>query len=54
MAWETWVQSQVESHQRLKKWFLIPLCLTLRKRVRIKGKVDQSWGRISALPYTFL
>ena len=29
MAWETAVQSQVESYQRLKKWYLIPPCLTL-------------------------
>ena len=29
MARETWVQSQVESYQRLKKWYLIPPCLTL-------------------------
>ena len=29
MAWETWVQSQVESFQRLKKWYLMPACLTL-------------------------
>ena len=29
MARETWVQSQVESYQRLKKWNLIPPCLTL-------------------------
>ena len=29
MAWETWVQSQVESYQRLKKWYLIPPGLTL-------------------------
>ena len=29
MAWETWVQSPVESYQRLKKWYWIPLCLTL-------------------------
>ena len=21
MAWETWVQSQVESYQRIKKWY---------------------------------
>ena len=27
MAKETWVQSQVESYQRLKKWYLIALCL---------------------------
>ena len=30
MAWETWVQSQVESYQRLKKkWYLMAPCLTL-------------------------
>ena len=29
IAQETWVQSQVESYQRLKKWYLIPPCLTL-------------------------
>ena len=29
MSWETWVQSQVESHQRLKKWYLMPPYLTL-------------------------
>ena len=29
MAQETWVQSQVESYQRLKKWYLMPPCLTL-------------------------
>ena len=25
----TWVQSQAESYQRLKKWYLMPPCLTL-------------------------
>ena len=29
MARETWVQSQVKSYQRLKKWYLMPPCLTL-------------------------
>ena len=29
LARETWVQSQVESYQRLKKWYLMPPCLTL-------------------------
>ena len=29
MIRETWVQSQVESYQKLKKWYLIPPCLTL-------------------------
>ena len=29
MARETWFQSQVKSYQRLKKWYLMPACLTL-------------------------
>ena len=29
MAWVTWVQSQVESYQRFKKWYLMPPRLTL-------------------------
>ena len=29
MARETWVQFQVELYHRLKKWYLIPPCLTL-------------------------
>ena len=29
MARETWVQSQVDSYQRLKKWYLMPPCLAL-------------------------
>ena len=29
MGLETGVQSQVESYQKLKKWYLIPPCLTL-------------------------
>ena len=29
MARETWVQSKVESYQRLKKWYLMPPYLTL-------------------------
>ena len=35
----TWVQSQVESYQRLKKWYLIPPCLThslIRYESRVK------------------
>ena len=39
MARETWVQSQVESYQRLKKMLLDATSLN---KVRIKGKVDQS------------
>ena len=29
MAWKTGVHSQVESYQRLKKWYLMLSCLTL-------------------------
>ena len=39
MVRETGVQSQVESYQRLKKWLLMPTCLTLsiiRWRSRVK------------------
>ena len=39
MARKTWVQSQVESYQRLKKWYLMPPCLTpsiIRYRSRVK------------------
>ena len=41
MAQETWVQSQVESYQRLLKWYLMPPCLTLsiiRIKLRNPGK----------------
>ena len=40
MVQETRVQSQVESYQRLKKWYLIPPCLTLgniRYESSVKG-----------------
>ncbi len=37
----------------LKKWYLIPTCLTL-SIIRIKGKVEQSSERISDLPYTLV
>ena len=36
---ETWVQSHVESYQRIKKWYLMSPCFTLsiiRKRSRVK------------------
>ena len=29
MALETWVQSLIESYQRLKRWYFMPPCLTL-------------------------
>ena len=47
---ETGVQTQVESYQRLKKWYLIPPCLTLS----IKFKVEQSREMSCTLPYTTL
>ena len=51
MVQEAGVQSQVESYQRLKKWYLMPPCLTLSIiRWGIKGKVEYSWERSSALP----
>ena len=31
-----WVQPQVMSYQRLKKWYLMPPCLTLSIRSRVK------------------
>ena len=49
IAREIWVQSQVEPYQRLKKWYSIPPCLTLSTQVHIKGKVEQSQGKSSAL-----
>ena len=36
MAWETRVQSQVKSYQRLKKWYLMPPCLTLKNVSTVK------------------
>ena len=41
MARETWVQSLVESYQRLKKWYLMPPCLTL-SIIRYRSRVK--WG----------
>ena len=50
-----WVQSQVESYQKLKKMvFDASLLNTQHYKVRIKGKVGQSWERICTLPYTFV
>ena len=42
MAQETWVQSQVESYQRLKKWYLMLPCLTLNI-IRYRSKVKWSY-----------
>ena len=52
MAQETWVQSQVESYQRLKKMVLdASLLNTQHYKVQIKGKVKQSRER-SSTPHT--
>ena len=52
MAQKTRVQSQDESYQRIKKWYIIPPGLTLSTyKVGIKVKVEQSRERRSALPY---
>ena len=57
MVRETWVQSLVKSYQRLKKWYLIPPCLTLsniRHVSRVKwnnpekGEVPSSTCRCSS------
>ncbi len=51
MARETWVQSQFESCQRLKKIVLdASLLNTQHYKVWIKGKVEQSRERSSTLP----
>ena len=53
MIRETGVQSQVESYQRLKKWFLMPHLLnTQHYKERIKVIVEQYRARINTLPYT--
>ena len=52
IVWETWVQSQVESYQRLKKWYLMPSCLTLSIiRYVSRLRMEQTRRRSSALPY---
>ncbi len=56
MVQETRVQSQVESYQTLKKNLVFDAALlsTQHYKVRIKGKVEQSRERSSALPYTLV
>ena len=55
MAWETWVQSQTESYQRLKKMVLdASLLNTQQYNVGIKGKVEQFSERSSAILYTIV
>ena len=41
VVWETRVQSQIASYQRLKKWYLIPPCLTL-SNIRYVSRVKWS------------
>ena len=46
MAQKTRVQSQVESYQRLRKWYLMPSCLTLstvRYGSRMKWSNPRKW-----------
>ena len=51
MAREILAQSQVESYQRLKKMVLDATLLnTQHYKARIKGKLEQSRERSSALP----
>ena len=53
MVRKTRVQSQVESYQRLKKMLLDAALLSSQHyKVKIKGKVEQSQERSSALLYT--
>ena len=55
MAWETWVQSQVESYQKTLKMVLdASLLNTQHYKVWIKGKVEKSREKSSALPYTLV
>ena len=47
------VQSQVESYERLKEWYLIPPCLTLSNiRYLLRVKWSKSKERSNAIPYT--
>ena len=52
MVCETWVQSQVALYQTLKMVHNTSLLNTRQYKVCIKGKVEQSRERSSALPYT--
>ena len=49
MARETWVQSLVESYQILKKWYLMPPCLTL-SIIRYGSRVKWSNHRKGVAP----
>ena len=62
MAWETRVQSQVESYQRLKKKkkkkkkmvLYATLLNTQHYKVQIKGEVEQFRKKSSILSYTLV
>ena len=41
MTWETEVHYQVKSYKRLKKWYLMQLCLTLNV-IRFRSRVEWS------------
>ena len=49
MVRETWVQSPVESYQRLLKWYLIPPCLTLIRYVS-RGKWSSPGKEVATSP----
>ena len=54
MAQETWVQSQVESYQRLKKWYLMLPCLILsiiRQGSRVKWSNPRKGVASSPTPW---
>ena len=46
------VQSQLESYQSHKKWYLMPPCSTLR--IIIYESIEQLRKKNSALPYTLV
>ena len=50
MARETGVQSQIESYQRLKKWYLMEPCLTL-SIIRYRSRVKRSYPRKEVAPF---
>ena len=49
MVWETGVQSQIESYERLKNGTWCP-----HYKVRIKGKAEKTREWSSVLPYTLV
>ena len=51
---ETEVQSPVESYQTQKMVLDATLLSFQHYKVRIKGKVEQSWEKSSALSYTLV